>query len=74
MFSSVTQPPPPPPPPRRGPPPPRRGPPLPRRGPPPPPRRGPPRKLRIDLKWPEMRSKVICAHPKWPTAAILSKI
>ena len=30
--------------------------------------------LRIDLKWPEMRSKVICGHPKWPPAAILSKI
>ena len=26
--------------------------------------------LRIDLKWPEMRSKVICGHPKWPSAAI----
>ena len=25
------------------------------------------KKLRIDLKWPEMRSKVICGHPKWPT-------
>ena len=32
------------------------------------------KKLRIDLKWPEMRSKVICGHPKWPPAAILSKI
>ena len=31
-------------------------------------------KLRIDLKWPEMRSKVNFGHPKWPTAAILSKI
>ena len=31
-------------------------------------------KLRIDLKWPEMRSKVIFGHPKWPPAAILSKI
>ena len=30
-------------------------------------------KLRIDLKWPEMRSKVNFGHPKWPTAAILSK-
>ena len=30
------------------------------------------KKLRIDLKWPEMRSKVIFGHPKWPTAAILS--
>ena len=27
----------------------------------------------IDLKWPEMRPKVIFGHPKWPTAAILSK-
>ena len=25
-------------------------------------------------KWPEMRSKVICVHPKWPPAAILSKL
>ena len=24
-------------------------------------------KLRIDLKWPEMRSKVNFGHPKWPT-------
>ena len=34
-----------------------------------------PRKLKfyIDLKWPEMRSKVNFGHPKWPTAAILSK-
>ena len=31
------------------------------------------KKLRIDLKWPEMRSKVIFGHPKWPLAAILSK-
>ena len=31
-------------------------------------------KLRIDLKWPEMRSKVKFGHPKWPTSAILSKI
>ena len=31
-------------------------------------------KLHIDLKWIEMRSKVIFGHPKWPTAAILSKI
>ena len=30
------------------------------------------RKLR--MKWPEMRPKVICGHPKWPPAAILSKI
>ena len=28
-------------------------------------------KLRIDLKWPEMRSKVISGYPKWPPAAIL---
>ena len=28
-------------------------------------------KLRIDMKWPEMRSKVIFGHPKWPPAAIL---
>ena len=27
----------------------------------------------IDLKWPEMRSKVNFGHPKWPKAAILSK-
>ena len=25
----------------------------------------------IDLKWPEMRSKVNFGHPKWPTATIL---
>ena len=31
-------------------------------------------KLRIDVKWPEMRSKVKFGHPKWPTSAILSKI
>ena len=31
-------------------------------------------KFRIDLKWPKMRSKVNFGHPKWPTAAILSKI
>ena len=31
-------------------------------------------KLRIDLKWPEMPSKVKFGHPKWPTSAILSKI
>ena len=30
-------------------------------------------KLRIDLKWWEMRSKVIFGHPKWPLAAILWK-
>ena len=28
-------------------------------------------KLHIDLKWPEIRSKVIFGHPKWPTSAIL---
>ena len=28
-------------------------------------------KLRIDMKWREMRSKVIFGHPKWPLAAIL---
>ena len=32
------------------------------------------KKLRMDLKWPEMRSKAICGHLKWPPAAILSKI
>ena len=31
------------------------------------------KKLRIDLKWREMRSKVIFIHPKWPLAAILWK-
>ena len=31
------------------------------------------KKLRIDLKWREMRSKVISGHPKWPPAAILLK-
>ena len=30
-------------------------------------------KFHIDLKWPEMRSKVNFGHPTWPTAAILSK-
>ena len=30
-------------------------------------------KLRIDLKWREMWSKVIFGHPKWPLAAILWK-
>ena len=30
-------------------------------------------RLRSDLKWPEMRSKVNFGHPKWPTAAIISK-
>ena len=29
------------------------------------------KKLRIDLKWREMREKVIFGHPKWPLAAIL---
>ena len=29
------------------------------------------KKLRIDLKWPEMRPKVIFGHPIWPPAAIL---
>ena len=33
----------------------------------------PKKKLLVDLKWPEMRSKVNVGHPKWPTAAILSK-
>ena len=28
----------------------------------------------IDLKWPEMHSKVIFGHPKWPTVTILSKL
>ena len=28
-------------------------------------------KLHIDLKWPEMRSKVNFGHPKWAPAAIL---
>ena len=32
------------------------------------------KKLHIDLKWPEMRSKVNFGHAKWPTSAILSKI
>ena len=31
-------------------------------------------KLCIDLKWPEMGSKVKFGHPKWPMSAILSKI
>ena len=31
------------------------------------------KKLPIDLKWREMRSKVIFSHPKWPPAAILWK-
>ena len=29
------------------------------------------KKLRIDLKWLEMRSKVMFGHPKWPPASIL---
>ena len=29
------------------------------------------KKIRIDIKWPEMRLKVNFGHPKWPTAAIL---
>ena len=29
--------------------------------------------LRIDLKWPEMPSKVSFGHPKWPPTAILEK-
>ena len=32
------------------------------------------KKLRIDLKWQEMWSKVIFGHSKWPPAAILSRI
>ena len=31
------------------------------------------KKLRIDLKWREMRSKVIFGHPKWPPGVILQK-
>ena len=31
------------------------------------------KKFRIDLKWPEIQSKVNFGHPRWPTAAILSK-
>ena len=31
-------------------------------------------KLCINLKWPEIRSKVNFGHRKWPTAAIMSKI
>ena len=30
-------------------------------------------KLRIDVQWPEMRSKVKFGHPKWPMSAILQK-
>ena len=29
------------------------------------------KKLRVDPKWREMRSKVIFGHPKWPPASIL---
>ena len=29
------------------------------------------KKVHIDLKWPEMRSKVNFGHPKWAPAAIL---
>ena len=29
------------------------------------------KKFRIDLKWSEMRPKVILGHPKWPPAATL---
>ena len=29
------------------------------------------KKLRIDLKWGEMQSKVIFGHPIWPPAGIL---
>ena len=32
------------------------------------------KKLRIDLKWREMRSKVILGNPKWPPATILKEI
>ena len=32
------------------------------------------KKLHIDLKWSEMRSKVNFGIPKWPTSAILSKM
>ena len=31
------------------------------------------KKLPFDLKWREMRSKVIFGHPKWPPAAIMCK-
>ena len=31
------------------------------------------KKLGIDLKWPEMRSKVDFGYPKWATGAILSQ-
>ena len=32
------------------------------------------KKLRIDLKWPEMRSKVNFGHPKWPPQPFCKKI
>ena len=32
------------------------------------------KKIRLDLKWPKMPSKVNFGHPIWPTADILSKI
>ena len=32
------------------------------------------KKFSIDLKWPEMPSKVNFGHPKWPTAVILCKL
>ena len=31
------------------------------------------KKLRIDLKWREMQSKVIFGHPKWPFCEIKQK-
>ena len=31
-------------------------------------------KLRIDLKWPERRSKVKFGHPKWPMSAIVKNL
>ena len=31
------------------------------------------KKKKLHMKWPEMRSKVIFGHPKWPPAAFLSK-
>ena len=36
-------------------------------------KKSPQKKLHIDLKWREMRSKVIFGHPKCPAAAILRK-
>ena len=32
------------------------------------------KKICIDMKWPELRSKVNFGHPKWSTSAIFSKI